>query len=202
MHGLARSLGDPIIKGQVGLSFGRGWAVSVGASTLNLNPGPGPTRELSLYGGKAWELDADWTLRAALGRYEFARGTAVMSYDYTEAGLEAAWREMLRMRVQYSPDYSIFTRRGPAHEFDTWTGELQLDYPLARGLALTAALGYYDLSAGIGEGYYYYSLGAALTRGRASLALSWGGVDDAAHAMFNPAFTRDRVIATLAWRVR
>jgi hypothetical protein len=155
-----------------------------------------------LYLGHNQAIGDDWELGGAIARYEYWRNTAFLPYDYTEATLEATWRSLARIKLQYSPDYSLISRRGPAREFDTWTGELQLNLPLDRGVSLAAALGYYDLSAGFGQGYFFWSCGVVGARGRVTLALNYVGVDDTAKTMFNPTYTHDRLIATLAVRVR
>jgi uncharacterized protein (TIGR02001 family) len=201
VHGLARSLGEPVVNGQFAYGLGKGWLASASATTLNLNTGPGPTRELTLYLGHRQALSEDWDLGGSIARYQFWKNTAYLPYDYSEATLDLTWRSMMRVRVQYSPSYSLVSRRGPARDFQTWTSELQLDYPLRPGLGLTAAVGYYDLTAGPGQGYYFWTLGALASRGRVSLALNYVGVDHTAKTMFNPQFTRDRLIASLAIRV-
>ncbi len=202
VHGLGRSRREPIIKAQVGYTLPQGWVISAGASTMNLNAGPGPSRELGLYLGKRWRVDDDWAVDGSLSRYDFWQNSPVLPYDYTEATLQLSWREALRARLQYSPDYSIFSRRGPAREFATWTGELQGTLPLRAGLECAAGIGYYDLSAGPGRGYYFWSAGIVASRARFSLAISYIGVDSTARSLFSREATDDRVVATLAVRLR
>ena len=201
-HGLTRSLSESVVRGQVGLAFDEGWSASIGASTLNLNPGPGVSRELNLYLGKRWDLPRDWSLSTSLSRYAFAPNRPILPYDYSELTLEASFREQLRLTVQYSPDYSIFSRRGPAREFATWNYELLGSYPLLRGLELSAGVGHYDLTAGLGRGYWFWSSGLVATRGPWSLAVSYIGTDAAAENMFGRNAARDRLVVALALRVR
>jgi hypothetical protein len=189
-----------VVNGQLGYGLGNGWLLSARASTMNLNRGPGPTRELGLYLGQRRALGDDWELGGSVARYQFWQNTRFLPYDYSEATLDLTWRSMVRMRLQYSPDYSLVSRRGPARNFKTWTSELQFDYPLRPGLGLAAAVGHYDLTAGLGQGYYFWTVGALASRGRVSLALNYVGVDHTAKTMFNSQFARDRLIATLALR--
>jgi uncharacterized protein (TIGR02001 family) len=200
-HGLARSLGEPVLNAQLGYGFGSGWQAAARGSTMNLNRGPGPSRELALYLGRHRALNDDWQLGASISRYAFWQNVRGFSYDYTEATLEAEWRSMLRLRLQYSPDYSIFFRGRPVREFRTLTGEAQFSYALHRSVLGTVALGYYDLSDGIGKGYFFWSAGAVATRGRASFALSYVQVDAHAKELFSRPYTRNKLIASLAWRV-
>jgi uncharacterized protein (TIGR02001 family) len=200
VHGLSRSLGKPVVNAQLGYGLGHGWQLSATGSTMNLNRGPGPSRELALYLGHRRALTEDWELGVNLARYEYWKNTSFLPYDYTEGTVEATWRSSVKMRLQYSPDYSIVARRRPAREFQTFTGELQYSYPFRPGLQGTAALGYYDLSAGIDAGYYFWTVGAVASRGRVSLALSYVGVDGTAKAMFNRLTTRDKLTVNVAWR--
>jgi hypothetical protein len=66
----------------------------------------------------------------------------------------------------------------------------------------TVALGYYDLSDAIGSGFFFWSVGAVATRGRLSAALSYVQVDDHARNLFSAPYTRNKLIASLAWRLR
>ncbi len=200
VHGLARSQGQPVVNASLGYGLGNGWQLGAHASTMNLNRGPGATFELGYYLGYRRAVGDDWELGASVASYEFWKDTAFLSYDYAEATVEASWRGLVTARLQHSPDYSLVSRLGPAREFDTFTGELQLNYPLRPNVQLSAAVGHYDLRDGFGFGYYYWSAGAVASRGRVSLALNYVGVDSSAKAMFNSRFTRDKLIATMAWR--
>lgn len=202
VHGLTRSQGKPVVNAQVGYGFGTGWLLGARGSTMDLNPGPGPSKELALYLGQHRALNEDWELGANLAHYSYWKNTPFLPYNYSEATIEASWRAMWKLRVQYSPDYSIVARGRPAREFSTWTGELQGNYAFFPGLQASAALGYYDLSHGIGTGYFFWTLGAVASRRQFSLALSYVAVDGTAKAMFNPRFTRNKLIATVAWRIR
>jgi uncharacterized protein (TIGR02001 family) len=202
VHGLTRSQGRPVVNAQVGYGLGAGWQLAARGSTMNLNRGPGPSKELALYLGHHRALSDDWNFGANLAYYAYRKNSAFLPYNYSEATIEATWRAMWKLRLQYSPDYSIVARGRPAREFSTWTGELQGNYALYPGLQATAALGYYDLSRGVGEGYFFWTLGAVASRRQFSVALSYVAVDARAKAMFNPYFTHDKLIATVAWRIR
>lgn len=200
-HGLARSLGQPVVTGEVGYGFGSGWQAAARGSTMNLNRGPGPSRELALYVGRQAVLNEDWQAGASLARYSYWKNVSGFSYDYTEATIEAEWRSAIKLRLQYSPDYSLVIRGRREREFQTFTGEVQFSRALHRSVLATAAVGYYDLSDAVGTGYFFWTLGAVATRGRASLAVSYVQVDDHARRMFSPRYTRNKLIATLAWRI-
>jgi uncharacterized protein (TIGR02001 family) len=203
VHGLSRSRGRPVVKASGGAAWGRGWSATVGASTMDLNPGRGPSRELSLYLGRSIELDdaTEWRLLLSGAIYEYATDTQ-SNYDYIEASAALTWRERLHLRAQYSPDYSILTLRGPASEFSTWTGEVGWQQPIVAGLTLTAAAGFYDLEAGTGRGFWFWSAGGVWSRGRLSAAVTLTDVDGTALNLLGPRFARTRLAAAIAWRVR
>jgi uncharacterized protein (TIGR02001 family) len=202
VHGLTRSQGQPVVNAQIGYGFGAGWQLAARGSTMNLNRGPGPTKELALYLGHHRALNEDWDFGANLAYYAYWKNNPFLPYNYSEATVEATWRAMWKLRVQYSPDYSIVSRGQPAREFSTWTGEVQGTYALFPGLQASAALGYYDLSRGIGDGYFFWTAGAVASRRQFSFALSYVAVDASAKAMFSPRFTRNKLIATVARRIR
>ena len=200
-HGLTRSQGDSVLQARVGLTRESGWSASVGASTLNLSAGPSVTREVNFYIGKSWDLSRDWDLSASAAYYAFARNSPRFPYDYSEAKLSLSYRGLLRASVSVSPDYSIFARGVPAREFTTLTSEIVANYPLTRALQLTAGVGYYDLSDGIGNGYFFWSAGATAQYQRVSLALTYVGTDSRSKRLFSQSFASDHWVVSAALRL-
>ena len=200
-HGLTRSQGDSVLQARVGVTRESGWSVSLGASTLNLSAGPSVTREINFYIGKSWDLSRDWDLSASAAYYAFAKNSPRFPYDYSEAKLSLSYRGLLRVSLAASPDYSIFARGAPAREFTTLTSEIVANYPVARGLELTAGAGYYDLSDGIGNGYVFWSAGGAAQYQRFTLALTYVGTDSRSKRLFSRPFVGDHWVASIALRL-
>jgi uncharacterized protein (TIGR02001 family) len=199
-HGLSRSQGEAIVKARLSVASESGWSAAVAASTLNLNPGRGPAHEFDFYLAKVIELQPDWSIAATLVSYDFGPNSPAASYDYNEASVSVGWRETLEFGVQYSPDYTSFSRYGLWRRQDAWNFAGSLRYPLRPGLELGAGLGYRDLQGGVGLRYWYWSAGGVLSHGRVSLALSYINSDATARASFRSAAS-DLCVATLGFRI-
>lgn len=201
VHGVSRSQGDPTLQAQLGAELGAGWSMGLSAATMNLNPGRGPNRELGLYLSRAKSLDRDWTLTGTLATYRYEAQIPGLDYDYSEARVELSWRERLQLGVTVSPDFSTGTRLGVTRDSTTLDSTLTLLLPLSDPLTLSAGIGRFDLSDGLGLRFWYWSAGAVYTGRRLSLALTFTGAEPVTRAMFNDASTGDRLIATVSWRV-
>jgi uncharacterized protein (TIGR02001 family) len=201
VRGVSRSQGDPTLQAQVGTSFGAGGSAGVWFSTMNLNPGRGPNRELGLYLAHARSLDRDWALSGMLVAYRYAAQIPGLDYDYVEARVDLSWRERLQLSVAVSPDYSLGTRLGVARDSTTIDCTLTLVQPLSNAVTLSAGIGQFDLSDGLGLRYAYWSAGALYTGRRLSLALTYTGAEPVTRKMFNDVATGDRLIGTISWRL-
>jgi uncharacterized protein (TIGR02001 family) len=198
-NGLQRSQGEPIVKARIGVASESGWSASLAASTLDFNPGRGPARELDFYVAKALQPGPDWSVVLTLADYEFGPDGPAATYDYKEAGIALGWRDMLALSVQFSPDYTSFSRRGIHRSQDTWVFEGAVKYPLRAGWELDAGLGHRNLQ-GLEAAYWYWSAGSVLTLGRCSLALSYINSDGRARSLFRSA-ARDLLVVTLGVRL-
>ena len=201
VRGVSRSQGDPTLQAQLGADLGSGWALGLSAATMNLNPGRGPNRELGVYLSRATSLDRDWTLGGTVVTYRYAAQIPGLDYDYSEARVELSWRERLQLGIAVSPDYSIGTRLGVARDSTSLDYTLTLLLPLSEPVALSAGVGRFDLSDGLGLRFWYWSAGAVYTGRRFSLALTFTGAEPVTRAMFNDVSTGDRLIATASWRL-
>jgi uncharacterized protein (TIGR02001 family) len=202
VHGVTRSRGNPIVQAQLGWTGDSGWSVGTWLSTMDLNPGPGPNREIDPYIGRRWILGRDWSVRADLTRYLFRPGLEEVSYDYTELRSALSFRDLLEVAVGWSPDYSGYSHLGAAHDRTMLTYEAAAHFPAARWLTLNAGLGRRDLQDAFGAGYWYWSAGTEASFRRFSFALAYIGTSDAALELYGPKYAGDRVVATLAMRLR
>jgi uncharacterized protein (TIGR02001 family) len=201
VRGVSRSQGDPTLQAQFGTRFGAQWTTGLWLSTMNLNPGRGPNRELALYVSRTGSLDRDWALSGTLVAYRYAAQIPGLDYDYAEARLDLSWRERLQFGIAVSPDYSLGTRLGVTRDSTTIESTLTLLQPLSNAVTLSAGVGQFDLSDGLGLRYAYWSAGALYTGRRLSLALTYTGAEPVTRKMFNAVATGDRLIGTVSWRL-
>ena len=202
VHGVTRSQGDPIVQAQLGWTGDSGWSAGTWLSTMDLNPGPGPNHEIDPYLGKRWMLGRDWALRADLTRYIFRPGLEEVAYDYTELRSALSFRDALEVAVGWSPDYSGFSWHGVAHERAMLTYEAAAHFPASRWLTLNAGLGRRDLQDVYGASYWYWSAGTETSFQRWSLALAYIGTSHEALDLYGSRYAGNRLVATLALRLR
>lgn len=201
LHGVSRSRGGAVIQADLAVQVGNRWAIGASASTLNLNPGRGPTRELGLWIGGGRTLGRDWSLAGSLYTWRFAAQIPGLPYDYEELRLELGWRERLRLGLAISPDYSVGTRVGVAYEATSLDLSLGLQQPLSRAWSLTAGVGHFEVGGGLDRGYLYWSSSLLYTGPRVSASLGYVGSQDATRIMFGSRSTGDRVVASVSLRL-
>ena len=202
LHGVSRSLSGPVLQGDLAFQVGNRWSLGVSASTMNLNPGPGPSRELGLWAGGSRALGRDWSLAGSVYAWRYAAQIPGLPYDYEELRLELGWRERLRLGLAVAPDYSVRTRVGVAYEATSLDLSLGLQQPLSRAWSLTAGLGHFEVGGALDRGYLYWSAGLLYTGTRFSASLGYAGSQDETRVMFGSRSTGDRVIATVSLRLR
>jgi hypothetical protein len=78
--------------------------------------------------------------------------------------------------------------------------ELNLQRPVLGRLSLTGGVGYANVQGPGGEGYVYYSLGAAFDVGPFSLAAAYVDTSYDAKSLFYNAAADRRLMATIIWR--
>ena len=202
VHGITRSQGRPIVQAQLGWTGDSGWALGTWFSSENLNPGPGPSREIDPYIGKRWMLGRDWSLRSDLTRYMFRPELEVVAYDYTELRTALSFRDAVEVAVGWSPDYSGYSWNGMADNRTMLTYEVSGHFPATRWLTLNAGLGQRDLQDAFGASYWYWSAGTETSFQRWSVALSYIGTSHTADMLFGPRYAGDRFVATVALRLQ
>lgn len=200
-HGLTRSLGRPMLRAQASWYGDQGASLGIAATTLNLNPGPGPTHEVAAYARQSWRIRESWRLGAALAHYNFGREpNPAFSYDYTEFKLSAEWRNLVKVEAGYSPDYSLFSSRGAASERRAISYSGSLSIPATRRLSLVGGLGHYDLRDLFDTGYWFWSGGVEFVSSETSIALTVIDSDATAQRLFGDRYAGRRVVAAITWR--
>jgi uncharacterized protein (TIGR02001 family) len=200
-HGLTRSLGRPMLRAKAGWYSDRGASLGIAATTLNLNPGPGPTHEVAAYAGQSWRIRESWRLGAALAHYDFGREpNPAFSYDYTEFKLSAEWRNLVKIEAGYSPDYSLFSSRGVASDRRAISYLGSVSFPATRRLTLVGGLGHYDLRDLFSAGYWFWSGGIEFVSSETSIALTVIDSDATARRLFGDRYAGRRLVAAITWR--
>jgi uncharacterized protein (TIGR02001 family) len=201
VHGVTRSQGKPVAQAQLGWTGESGVMVGAWLSTLDLNPGPGPNREIDPYIAKRWTLSPDWTLRTDVTRYMFRPSLERVQYDYTELRGALAFRDILDFAVSWAPDYSGFSWEGPARDRTMLTYEVSAHLPATRWIGLNAGIGRRDLQDAFGTAYWYWSAGTEANFDRVSLAVTWIDTSYGATELYGSEYAGNRVVATVGVRL-
>jgi uncharacterized protein (TIGR02001 family) len=202
VHGITRSRGKPVVQAQLGWTGETGWMAGAWLSTIDLNPGRGPSREMDPYLAKRWTLSQDWSLRTDLTRYMFRPRSDYLSYDYTELRSALSFRDILDLAVSWAPDYSGHSWHGIANERTMLTYEASAHVPATRWLGLNAGIGRRDLQDAFGSSYWYWSAGTEANFERVSLAVTWIGSSYGARELYGSEYAGNRVVATVGLRLR
>jgi len=201
VHGVTRSQGEPAAQAHLGLSRDSGWLVGAWLSTVDFGFAE-PRYEIDPYIGKRWLVGRDWSVRADLTRYLFRPQPQWRDYDYTELRGSVAFRDVLEMAVSWAPDYSGHSWLGPAYDRRMLTYEASARFPTRRWLTLTAGAGRRDLQDAFDASYWYWSAGTEAATERVSFALTYIGTSGKAQDLYGRDDAGDRVVATLAFRVK
>ncbi|MEP7244647.1 MAG: TorF family putative porin [Gammaproteobacteria bacterium] len=202
VQGVTRSQGDPSLQGQLGWMNDAGWMAGAWLATINLNPGHGPTWELDPYVAKRWVLGRDWSARMDLTRYVLRPSLRNIDYDYTDVRAALSFRDVVDMAIGWSPDYSGYSGVGVARRQTMITYEASGHLPASRWLAFNAGIGRRDLQDAFGRSYWYWSAGAEAAVERWSLGVSYIGTSRTASDLFGSEYAGDRVVATIALKVK
>lgn len=194
-RGLTQSQSKAALQADVHLQTTSGWFAGAWGS-LTSSPPPVQSRsEINLYLGKSWALSEDWTASAHYARYLYPDDRPWPRYyyqDYDELQLSVSLQDRLNLSLAWSPEVRRYALYGPQRRSGRQLSyEASLRQPLWRNLALTAGLGYYDLSDLFGESYWAWSGGAELAMARLTFTLSRFGTDRTARHLFGP-LTADR----------
>jgi len=202
VHGLTRSDSDPAAQGTLSASVFRDTTVGAWASTVNLNPGPGANAEYALFVAQRLRVNIDLAFDAKLARYLYPDDPGQIDYDYTDFRAALVYRDSIELAVEYSPDWSMYTRYGPTTDRRAIWTELSVAYPVDPVLSLTGGMGYADLSDHDRSDYAYFSAGMEWRWRRVVVGLSYIGTDNDAKRLFSSDNAGNRVVGSLIWVIR
>jgi len=198
-RGVSRNYNDPALAAELHVQLAGGAFAQLWSSSTRLREQDPTTLELAGTAGFNGRIDAAWSWTASLTHYEAPWSRYAASYRYDELTLDLDWREHLLLSVswspdtsRYAPDYGFMLRRHAT----AWEASYQ--QPLAAGMHAFGGVGYYDLSALFGSGYWYGSAGLGWSWRRWQADLSYVLPDGAARRLSYPGAARRRALATLS----
>jgi uncharacterized protein (TIGR02001 family) len=172
LRGVSQTYGGAAV--QLGGSYQspQGWFVGAWGSNVDPYPSGVSSKELDLYGGYTQAISSDFTARIAYTRYTYLHDPRPTRYDYSELAATVTYIDRLALTVSYSPDSTVYSHLGFAHDKPTYAIEASGRYPLVRQLSLTAGAGFYDLQRQFGVRYWAGSAGLAWTTRRLEVDVS------------------------------
>jgi hypothetical protein len=177
-RGLAIGPRRPLLQAQVSGYFGASWSASLAASVQDNRLDN--TRVLARL-GRSWSLSNDWQAEAGLGYYAYPGDARYRSFDRSEFGVSASFRDLLSLGLTAIHYPAWPGSRAGLH----WAMDIGLRWPLAENWSATASLGRADAPMYSSVRYTYAGLGLAWQQGawRAELnrlgasasSLRWAG---------------------------
>lgn len=207
IRGLSQTSGEPAVQAGAHVRTDNGWFGGVWASTIDRYRGPSAQLEVDIYAGFSWNIAPDWDSKVAVTHYAYPNDPARTRYDYDELSVSLAYRSQLVATVAWSPNTAYFARH--QHQSSSWWGpaegttvayELTGLHPLTPSIALTAGVGYNDLSDLLYSGYWYWNAGVTCSFGALQFDLARIDSDDQAERLFGPTMTDAGWSAAVSWR--
>lgn len=198
-RGVSRNYNDPALAAEVHVQFDSGLFASLWGSSTRLHSDAATTVDLAATAGYHRRIDENWSWTASVTRYTAPWSTYNDGYHYDELTLDLNWRERLLLSVSVSPDTSRYSvEYGWARNRRAVAWEAGYQQELRRDWHAFAGLGYYDLSALFGSGYWYGSVGLGWNWRRWQLDISYVVPEDAARHLSYPGTARRRAVASLS----
>jgi len=200
-QGMTQSRHDPALQGDLHLNTARGWFGGVWASTANPPPDHAADLEINLYLGRTWILSSQWTAAASYTHYAYSGDAQHSAYDHDEISARLAFADRASFAFACAPNVTRYSltqdavRQGRECSYEgAWR------QPLTRRLALTAGVGYYDLSDLFPASYWAGHAGLSLALRRVQLTVSRFAVERPGRRAFAAQSADGRWAFTAAWR--
>jgi uncharacterized protein (TIGR02001 family) len=197
-RGVSQTEGDAAIQADLHWLH-RNWIAGAWGSTVDTNPGPGPTLELNAYAGHRWQLAEAWETKVIAVHYDYPDHS---HWDYDELLTSLAFRDTFTATVAWSPNTSGFSERGVVQDRSAFTYELTAHYPWRTAWLVSAGVGYYDLHELFGNGYTFWSAGVSYSAAPFQITLARYGTSGEATQLFGEESADDRWSLDLQWRFR
>lgn len=200
LHGVSRSSNDPALSAEVHTQSGSGLFGSLWTSTSRPRRADDTLVELGATLGFALAVDDNWSARLSYSHYESPWSRRPGFYQYDEFSADLRFRDRLFLAASYSPNTSRYAPvYGPVWNRSASTVEASLQQPLANRLRGNIGIGFYDLSALFGEGYWYGSVGLGWSWRRFSLDLAWVVPDTTARRLSYAGVAEKRLLGSASF---
>lgn len=194
-RGIDMSHNEPSVEAAVSWYPGTGPFAGLSAWTVRPFSGGSMGAEFLADAGYGWRR-GDWAAQAMLLHYQFAHTPESTRTEYDEAGLAGSWRESLFASVTVSPNSAY----GGSPRTLALTYNVVGRLPLAHGFSATAGIGYFDLHAGLGSGFFYDDIGLNYQYRSLQVQLAYFGTQSPARikARLGPLLVH-RWVAQISW---
>ena len=145
-RGVTQTRGGEALQADVHWHSDGGWLAGAWGSTVDPNPGPGPTIEINLYAGVARELSDGWVARLLAIHYLYPNDHTTLRWDYDELAASLAFRDRVAATIAWSPNYSSFGAGQFVEDRTTMSYELSAQLPFRQRWLACAGAGYQDLA--------------------------------------------------------
>ncbi len=199
-RGVSQTYGEAALQGSVNYQGPVGWFAGAWGSNVQPYPFGVHAAEANLYGGFARALGSEWATRATYTRYLYAWDRRSAPYDYGELSLTLAFEDRFAATVSYQPDSTRYAIPGYVRNRPAAAYELSGRWPLPRNFALTAGVGYYDLTRLYRVSYWSGSTGASYLHGRFEFDVARFFAEPGVRRLFEDASADGSWVATVVYR--
>ena len=199
-RGVTQTRGGEALQADMHWQGDGGWLAGAWVSTVDPNPGPGPTVEVNLYAGVARELAEDWVARILAIHYAYPNDTTPLRWDYDEVAASLAFRDRVAATIAWSPNYSSFGAGEFVEDRTTMSYELSAQLPFRQRWLATVGAGYQDLDNLFGTGYVFWNCALTYDSTPWQLTLARFGTSERATYLYGSEATQDRWSLGLQWQ--
>ena len=194
LRGVSQTYSGGAVQAGASYQGSLGWVVGAWGSNVDPYPGGVGSTELDLYAGYARELNEDFSARIAYTHYSYVHDPRRAGYDYDEVSLTASYVDRLSLTLSYTPDSTAYSSLGLARDQPMFGAELSGRWPLPKGFALTAGVGYYDLQHLFGVRYWAGNAGVAFIHPRFEIDLARYASDSTVARLYGDASADGEVV--------
>jgi uncharacterized protein (TIGR02001 family) len=198
-RGVSQTRGAAALQADVHWRREDRWLAGAWASTVDLNPGAGPTFEVNVYAGRNWRVGSDWSARLLAVHYAYPNDTRQHGWDYDELVATVGFRERLAATVAWSPNTTGFADGRVIEDRVAVSYELNANFPWRHAWVFSTGVGYHDLEELFGSGYTFWNLGVTYGATPWQLTLARFGTDSQATDFYGSETTEDRWSLAIQW---